>query len=631
MPINFRRIGIDLDVGVNAAGIPLSDLDDDAITADAITEVDDSQISTFGYSATHGRYKWSPRADTWHGGNVNDRRVVITIDGVDFYSLGLAGAEGTFGAALIVRTCSNPNEYILKCQEVSADNPISSHVKETIVGHSLYEYSNTGMAPFETGPACFKTYKIVKGNLQNGHANGVLFTYILMEKGDNIIANLWRINPNRYFLTQQKRLALWLQDLQANYEYVHNDCKNNNIMHDINRHVRIIDFGWNQLLVNGLLIVCRADENPTAWRDFTLLNHSVALFNRQLGDVMDEPDLANYVVDMLSGGVRPYHAPVENLWDDITNNLQWVAGYDFCRDPESINPNAEPAAVINTLDGLGVGEDNRVATLAHPHPIPLSGGVNDAQDGMLTAAILPALTAYARSTPATRAATRRNYERIIAAIVDHILPEGSSLLQEAFQRGYDVNLADAINDVIQTTRDMHIQEQAIGAGFQANAAWIALRTTQQARIAVMDGVLNNIRQLRQDFENNFAAERAADAQCLADSAAAVAAAAVPPPPAHGLRIVPGAARNPNRCRRILADAIPDRVRVGVFAAGGFAAFGIPGALAGVGILYVGRVGMIVGAELGIFGGYKKTRKNKRSSVKKTHRKKKSHRKSKLTK
>jgi hypothetical protein len=228
--------------------------------------------------------------------------------------------------------------------------------------------------------------------------------------GDYVDANPAQLRPCF------KRLAEWLQSLQASCNFIHADFKGNNILMDSRNHLRIIDYGWNRMTINGVLITSKLDGTVyTNWRDFTLLAHYIYLVSPR---ARSAPNTA--LLQFITQGClwRGYG----NLWTALTytrNMRNFGAGYMWL-DSADGNTNGTPTAVLRQL--AAVASHATAASAAPPNPFQ---PVVAAPAAVVAAPVVAAPAARAAAAPAAAAAAApvaRAAPVVAAPVVNQIVP-----------------------------------------------------------------------------------------------------------------------------------------------------------------------------------------------------------------
>lgn len=403
MAIDFRKIGINLEINAE------TDFTNVRAIKDSLLVVNDSLIS----SVVGGKLMEMPEFS---------KDPILTVNGISLYT-GQAISRGSYGSTIKVSTEPRPVDYqhndtrqmyALKRQVARNDAEIISIVKEAIIGHALYKKTSTKAVPFETGPACLNVFAVFRGWTLNAAA--VRCYYILMELGNKQLSKYLTAHPHQA-LPAFKRLAKWLDVLNTNDEYIHGDFKGNNIMVDSAGHLRIIDYGWNQMRVNGLLIKSKSNIHYNRWRDFTLLFHYIGCFVPSvIGDpssrMFIESRLGNTTIDDLSPEV--HGKPVVYLmrkFQHTGSSVYWSFIYKVLNQATA-NGSTVPSSVDVGLTALGVQPHKMIALAAPPdlyiasfEPVapapPLVGnGPAAAGAGAPVSALNPAAAEWVPAAPA---------------------------------------------------------------------------------------------------------------------------------------------------------------------------------------------------------------------------------------
>jgi hypothetical protein len=300
-------------------------------------------------------------------------RVAITISGEEFYTLGRLGAPGGFGQTIAIRKLNDPTVYALKRQLDEADHDTAlAIIKEAIIGRALYNFTNNRAIPqLDTGPACLNVYTVVKSQRTRAMTiRGTLlnckYYYILMEKGEDTFKNALERHGGANianFLSYTRRLAIWLNYLYRNYNYVHGDLKSNNILVDGNGHLRFIDYGFNRITVNGLPITAQNWIVHTDFRDFTLYAHELYYISPM---VRNNNVARDFIEWCLTTGTNATLLPGTNFYDGITIPRLWDEAYTFLQNANSRNPNGNAIQILRYT--VASAPDNTPAANAPPNP-----------------------------------------------------------------------------------------------------------------------------------------------------------------------------------------------------------------------------------------------------------------------
>jgi hypothetical protein len=342
----LRAMGINLRIGGRGG----ANLNNETTMRDAVAEVDDSGL--------------------WNGDRIQFRDPrrdppSITMNGQQFWAIRTAGNPGSFGTPIVVRTHSNRTEYVLKRQAYHiTENTHAQNVKEPIIGRVLYKIASGAGADavFSTGPPSLNVYYIVRGNRnRNSQSGPTRYYYMLMEKAGGTFYEYIDAHANR-LRPCFKRLAQWLQVLQT-YGYIHADFKGNNVLVDRNNHLRIIDYGWNQMVINGVTITSKLNSVYNNGRDLTLQAHFMYLFCPHARSA-DNTTLLSYIT-------QGFTKQGQNLWDRYTSTGypgNYHIAYNWL-DTAPENVRGRPAIVLGQLGA--VASDNSPAFQAAPDPFTL--------------------------------------------------------------------------------------------------------------------------------------------------------------------------------------------------------------------------------------------------------------------
>jgi serine/threonine protein kinase len=406
--ISVREIGINIDIDARFR-------ENDLLRAGVVAEIPLADYA--GLRDMHRNGLSCDMAENTFG----RRSVAIRINGVDFYTLANIGNPGGSGSAISLCT-QDGTQYCMKRQIVREGNieEEKTIIKEAIIGHALYKKTSAG-GYFETGPVCTKIFYLVKGAQRvtvEGQGNRLhVAYYMLMEKGSRTFGEYLESSDLHAgnFRTYVMRLAQWLQYLNENYGYIHADFKSNNILMDESNHIRLIDFGWNKMTINDVVIKARNDVQYTDWRDFTLLSNEQRLYSIR---VKANPNNNALIQNILEGATFQNNRRWGTMW---SNRVRWEDTYTFLNNINTINPHGTATYVRNFLHRMGIVAEASIAAASPQNPFAVAAVPVAAAAGPNPRLNLSP-SAYADPISLQETPLLRAMENAILAFVDHAGP-----------------------------------------------------------------------------------------------------------------------------------------------------------------------------------------------------------------